>query len=112
FLRYAEGGEAERPPPEAVPWMPRRDDPAALAPVRPHHRRPPAGVEGADRAPTGHGDRVGLVEQVLDVVRRDGEAEVLGDAVTQGDDAEDFALEVDDGAAAVPLLDGHGELEH
>src|SRR5690606_21917962 len=107
-----QGRQTERAPAESLPDLTRADDPAALAPFRPHHRCPLARVERADGAPTAHRNRIRRVEERLQIVRRNRETEIFGDAVAQRDDAEDFALEIDHRTAAVPLLYRHGKLQH
>ncbi len=109
---HVEGGKAEGAPSESVAGMPSRNHSPALGPVGPHHRGPLARIEGPDRGPPRHRHGIRLREERLEVIRRDGESEILGDPVAQSHDSQNLTLEIHDRSAAVALLDRHGELQH
>ncbi len=111
-LRQGRLPEAERTAAEAAARGGRLDDAGMLRPARAEQGFPEFRIEHADGQPALHGHRIRLGNQALQFVDRHGETEVFRACRLQRQDAQHAPLAVEQGAAAVALLDRQRQADH
>ena len=107
LLRQADGTAAE-----AAAHAFGEDLARPLPPAAVEQGRPFRWVERADGQPARHGNGVGLLQERLEAIDRDGETQIGREQRLHGQDALHAPLQVEERAAAVAGLDGNGELNH
>ena len=105
-------GEAERAAAKASADAFDSDPAGALPPAGAADGRPFLGIERADRQPTVDADRIRPVDERLELIDADGEAEERRHERLHREDPVHLPLPVEERPAAVPWLDRDRQLDH